>query len=87
VLYLGTEVPPEQVAALALERGACAVALGISSAGRGARMTSQLQRLRRDLPRRMSLMVGGDGARPFPGGRVVGSLSEFRAWARRTAAV
>ncbi len=85
VLYLGTEVPPEQVAALAVERGASAVALSVSVAGRGSRMTGQIQKLRRKLPRRIHLILGGEGARPLTGTLVMGSFSEVHDWARAVA--
>jgi methanogenic corrinoid protein MtbC1/DNA-binding transcriptional MerR regulator len=87
VLYLGTEVPIPQVAALARDLAARAVAVSISSATKGTGSATALRRLREALPRRVLLVAGGDGApasRPgIDSGR---SLRELDAWGRRVTA-
>jgi methanogenic corrinoid protein MtbC1/DNA-binding transcriptional MerR regulator len=87
VLYLGTEVPIPQVAALARDLAARAVAVSVSSATKGAGSATALRRLREALPRRVLLVAGGDGApasRPgIDSGR---SLRELDAWGRRVTA-
>ena len=87
ILYLGPEVPPPQLASLATDLGARAVALSISSASRGAGTNASLRKLRDRLPSRISLIVGGDGApRPQAGIEVVRSLGELEDWGGRLAA-
>ena len=87
VLYLGTEVPAPQVASLARDLAARAVAISVSSATKGAGTVAALRKLRDALPRRVILVVGGDGA---PGSRTgiesVHTLPELDAWGRRLAA-
>jgi methylmalonyl-CoA mutase cobalamin-binding subunit len=84
VLYLGTEVPVAEVATLASDLSAGAVALSASSATRGARTNGLVRRLRKMLPRRVRLVVGGDGApKSAPGVETMQSLSKLEAWARR----
>jgi methanogenic corrinoid protein MtbC1 len=81
VLYLGTEVPVAEVATLASDLSAGAVALSASSATRGARTNGHIGRLRKMLPRRVRLVVGGDGApKPGPGVEIIQSLSALEAW-------
>lgn len=83
LMYLGTEVPPAHVAALAKDLNARAVAVSISVANRGEVMNAHLEQLRQLLPRRVTLIVGGDGA---PGRRsginVIRDLSALDAWGR-----
>lgn len=87
ILYLGTEVPVVQVAALARDLAARAVAISISSATKGQASAAALRKLREALPRRVALVAGGDGA---PAGRpgidVVHSLRDLDSWGRRLAA-
>jgi methanogenic corrinoid protein MtbC1 len=87
VLYLGTEVPIPQIASLARELSARAVAISVSSSSKGASAATALRRLRDALPRRTLLIAGGDGA---PASRAgvdsIGSLRELDAWGRRIAA-
>jgi len=89
VLFLGTDVPVAQVASLAKDLGARAVAVSVSQASRGAAMTNQVSHLRRLLPRRVSLVVGGDGApRRRTGIETIQDFVGLDAWGRRlTAAV
>ena len=84
VLFLGTEVPVAQVASLAKDLNARAVAVSVSQASRGAAMTTQISNLRRLLARRVGLIIGGDGApRPRPGVEVIQNLAALDAWGRR----
>jgi methanogenic corrinoid protein MtbC1 len=85
-LYLGTEVPSAQVASLARDVGARAVAIGVSAASRGAASTATLRKLREALPRRTLLLAGGDGAPSArPGIDTVTGLRELDTWGRRLA--
>jgi methanogenic corrinoid protein MtbC1 len=84
ILFLGTEVPVTQVVSLTKDLNARAVALSVSRASRGTAMTSQISSLRRSLPRRVGLIVGGDGApQPRPGIEAIQSLVALDAWGRR----
>jgi len=83
LLYLGTEVPAAQVASLARDQHARVVALSISEASKGSAMSAQIRTLRRLLPRRITLLLGGDGApRPRPGIEVIQDLAALDVWAR-----
>jgi methanogenic corrinoid protein MtbC1 len=84
VLSLGTDVPLRDVAALARDMSARAVAVSVSLAGAGAAAKGALTRLREMLPRRTALLVGGDGAAAEkPDIEVVSDLRALEAWARR----
>jgi methanogenic corrinoid protein MtbC1 len=86
-LYLGTEVPVAQAASLARDLAARAVAVSISLSTRGQGSATALRKLREALPRRVTLIVGGEGApQPRPGIDVVRSLRDLDAWGRRLAA-
>jgi methanogenic corrinoid protein MtbC1 len=83
ILFLGTEVPVAQVAALAKDLNARAVAVSVSIATRGKTTTTHLNRLRALLPRRVRLLVGGEGApRPRPGLEIMQDLGTLEAWGR-----
>ncbi len=87
VLYLGTEVPLPQIASLARDLAARAVAISVSSSTKGAATATALRRLREALPRRVLLITGGGGApAPRPGIDPVPSLRDLEAWGRRVAA-
>ena len=87
-LYLGTDVPIRQLAALVRDLRARAVALSVSRASRCPASATALRRLRELLPRRVLLVVGGEGAPAArPGIEVVASLRELDAWGRRHAPV
>jgi methanogenic corrinoid protein MtbC1 len=87
VLYLGTEVPIPQIAALARDLSARAVAVSVSTATKGAASAAALRRLREALPRRVLLVAGGEGAPASrPGIDAVPSLRELDAWGRRVTA-
>jgi methanogenic corrinoid protein MtbC1 len=83
-LYLGTDVPVRQLAQLARDLQARAVAISVSRASRGRPVATLLRRLRDTLPRRMRLAVGGEGApAPRDGIEVMTSLRALDAWGRR----
>jgi methanogenic corrinoid protein MtbC1 len=83
ILYLGTEVPPAQIAGLAKDIRAHAVAVSVSVANRGEGMNAQLEFLRGLLPKRVTLLVGGDGAPgKRPGLRVFHDLEALETWGR-----
>jgi methanogenic corrinoid protein MtbC1 len=83
VLLLGTQVPPDQIAALAREAGAAAVAVSVSAASRLATVRRQVAVLRRLLPPQSEILLGGEGARvPVRGAAVIVSLPELDRWAR-----
>jgi methanogenic corrinoid protein MtbC1 len=87
ILYLGTEVPVAQVAALAHDLAARAVALSLSSATKGAASAAALRKVREALPRRVALVAGGDGAPGArPGIETVHGLRDLDAWGRQLVA-
>jgi methylmalonyl-CoA mutase cobalamin-binding subunit len=84
ILYLGTEVPPPQLASLARDLGARAVAVSVSSASKGSGTVASLRRLRERLPQRVALVVGGEGAPGAAAGvDVLRSLRELEEWSAR----
>lgn len=83
ILYLGTEVPPAQIAGLAKDINAHAVAVSVSIANRSEAMHAQLELLRGLLPKRVILLVGGDGAPgKRPGFKVFHDLAALETWGR-----
>ena len=87
VLYLGTEVPPAQVAGLVKDLRGRVVAVSVSLANRGEGMAAQIALLRELMPRRVTLLVGGEGAPgPRPGLKVIQDLAALDAWGRRLVA-
>lgn len=83
ILYLGTEVPPAQIASLTKDINARAVAVSVSIANHGEPMNAQLELLRGLLPKRVSLLVGGEGAPgKRPGLKVFSDLAALEAWGR-----
>jgi methanogenic corrinoid protein MtbC1 len=84
ILFLGTEVPVPEMAALAKDMGARAVALSVSSATRGATTSGHIRRLRELLSKRVRLLVGGEGApKEAPGLEIIHDLPALDAWSRR----
>jgi methanogenic corrinoid protein MtbC1 len=83
VVYLGTEIPPAELARVARELGARVVAVSISSAMDGQMARRLVARLREALPRSVLLLLGGMGA---PANRsdtvTVGNFIELDRWAR-----
>lgn len=59
VTYLGPDLPPEEIAAAALQRGAMAVALSITYPPDDPLLAEDLKRLRRLLSPATALLVGG----------------------------
>jgi methanogenic corrinoid protein MtbC1 len=85
ICYLGTDVPLPELATLARDLAARAVAISVSAAGQ-ARSGAQLKRLRELLSRRVALLVGGQGAgRARPGIEVLQDLAGLVAWGDRLA--
>jgi methanogenic corrinoid protein MtbC1 len=83
VLFVGTEVPVPELAVLARDLGARAVALSVSVATRGAATNGHIRRLRQLLPRRVRLIVGGEGApKEAAGLDVIRDLPALDAWCR-----
>jgi methanogenic corrinoid protein MtbC1 len=83
VLFLGTEVPIPQMAGLARDLGARSLALSVSLAQRGPATNAGILKLRQLLPRRTTLLVGGEGApRQAPGVQVISDLAGLESWAR-----
>lgn len=83
-LSLGTDLPVSQIAEVAREKAARAVAVSISEAGGGTAARKQLARLRSRLPRRIVLLIGGEGAAiERPGIELIRELPALDAWARR----
>lgn len=86
ILFLGTEVPLPEIASLARDLSARAVAVSVSIASRGTATNAHLRRLRSLLPRRVALLVGGEGApRARAGLEVFSDLRGLEAWGRRAA--
>ena len=84
IVYLGTEVPRPQIVSLARDLAARAVAVSVSSANHTPATLSHLRGLRDELPRRVTLLVGGDGApKPRPGLEVIRDLRRLDDWGRR----
>ena len=84
VTYLGSDLPAEEIAAAAVQKGAKAVALGIVYPPDDALLPEELRRLRRLLPRTTELIVGGRAAASYSaileetGARRVENLREMR---------
>ena len=84
VVYLGVDLPAEEIAAAARQESARAVALSLIYPPDDPRLPHELRRLRRLLPGGIALFVGGDAAAAYAGvlreidARIVGSISELR---------
>ncbi len=84
VLYLGPDLPPEEIAAAAHQRAVRAIALSITCPPDDARLAEDLRRLRRILDARIEVIVGGRSAEHYQtvlaeiGARQVSDLPEFR---------
>ena len=84
VTYLGADLPAEEIAAAAVQKGAKAVALGIVYPPDDALLPEEIRLLRRQLPRTTELIVGGRAAAAYSavleetGARRVESLREMR---------
>ncbi|MBV9108712.1 MAG: MerR family transcriptional regulator [Gemmatimonadetes bacterium] len=84
VVYLGADLPAEDVARAVRETGARVVALSLVFAANPAGDVEELRRLRRLLPSQVALVAGGEGARAAAaplanaGIRFVPDFAEFR---------
>ncbi len=84
VTYLGPELPPEEIAAAALQKGARAVALSITYPPDDPLLVDDLRRLRRLLDNSTALVVGGRSSQAYGavlqeiGARHIGDLADFR---------
>ncbi len=89
VLYLGPQIPPEEAANVVREMGARALGLSVSVATAGKATAAAIAELRRLLPRRSLLLVGGAGApEEVPRGvEVIEDLDRLHAWAQRLSRV
>jgi DNA-binding transcriptional MerR regulator len=86
VLNLGVETPETELVRVAGDLGARAVGVSVSAARRGRGITARLARIRRLLPRRVTFVIGGEGApRRLRGVEVIHDLAALHAWARRLA--
>jgi methanogenic corrinoid protein MtbC1 len=79
VLYLGTDTPVADIAGVARDISARAVAVSVSAAGDPATVRHHLDQLRASLPRRVTLVVGGAGAADVTGGIAVTQFVGFAA--------
>lgn len=87
ILNLGTETPVPEMVTLAKDLNTRIVAVSVSVASRGRTTATHLTRLRNLLPRKVTLLVGGDGApRPRPGLMVIQDLGQLGVWGRRLVA-
>jgi methanogenic corrinoid protein MtbC1 len=84
VVYLGTDTPLAEIVAFAREAEARAIAISVSLATKGCETDAMLVDLRDQTPRRVSLIVGGDGApAPSAGIQTISTLAELFNWAER----
>ena len=65
--YLGPDLPPEEIAAAARDKGARVVALSLIYPPDDPRLGDDLRRLRRLLPPSISLIVGGRASQAYAG--------------------
>lgn len=84
VIYLGTEVPLAEIAAVAMRRRAAAVTLSLSASYEDARRDEDLRALRALLPAGVTLLVGGAGAVGAENVQVVRGFADLDAWTRAT---
>jgi len=84
ILYLGTEVPVQNLVTLGRDMNAEAIAISVSAASKPAMSERWIKQIRAELPRRTTVLVGGAGA-PMarPGVDVLGDLEDVPTWARR----
>lgn len=86
ILYLGTDTPVDQIACVVTDIGARAVALSVSMSTMGDTARLPLAVLRRALPRRVRVVVGGRGApRDVEHVDVVSSFDDVHRWAAHLA--
>jgi methanogenic corrinoid protein MtbC1 len=86
-LYLGTEMPVDDLVRLARDINARAVAVSMSIATKGSASARQLGLLRTKLPKRVALLAGGAGApRAGAGLTTFDDLAALHAWGRQVVA-
>lgn len=82
ILYLGPDIPVDQIARAASDIGARAVALSVSMSTSGDTSRRPLAALRQALPSRVRIVVGGRGApKDVENVDVVSSLDDVQRWA------
>jgi methanogenic corrinoid protein MtbC1 len=87
IVYLGPDCPAADMAETVRALKARVLAVSVSRSSAGAETGARLRRLRRRLPRRSLLLVGGEGAPAASSGiEVVSSLLELEKWAQRLVA-
>ena len=92
VIYLGADLPAEDIASAARTAGALVVAVSLVYVDDRKRVLDELRTLRARLPATVSLVAGGAGARQLEtalassGVGVVESLAEFRSELQRATA-
>jgi methanogenic corrinoid protein MtbC1 len=85
VVYLGADLPADEIARVARETNADALGLSVVFATEGSPFASELRRLGAELPERVSVFVGGSAAGRYAavirevGGHQMTDLAEFRA--------
>lgn len=88
VLYLGSNLPAEEIAAAVKQQNAQCLALSLLFPAEEAKLFSELERLSRLLPSDFRWVCGGRAARLYQeklrslGCEVLSSLADFRAWLR-----
>jgi methanogenic corrinoid protein MtbC1 len=88
VLHLGTDTPVADMVALTRDLGARVLALSLSASTGQPRTATLVRKVRRLLPRRTALVVGGAGAPPASAGvQAFADLKGLEAWARAIVAV
>jgi len=89
VAYLAPNLPANEIAVIALQRDARAVALGITYPGDDPHLPDELRLLRSHLPKGVAIIVGGSAADGYAdvlqeiGAVTAASLEDFRAILRR----
>lgn len=86
-IYLGTQVPEEEIAAATSQRGTGAVGVSVSRHADAAATRQRLQRLRSLLPASTPLLAGGEGAPALPGVERFRDFGSLHAWAAGVAAL
>lgn len=84
VLNIGADAPAEEIARVANNTRAAAVAISVSIAANRFTARQDLAQIREELDDHVDLIIGGLGApRGLPGVRHVDALSELAAWAKK----
>lgn len=81
IYFIGSDTPGREITEVALELNARAVALSVSSASAGSPMNRAIGRLRKMLPKKIDLLVGGSGApESLAGVKTMRTLAEAQQW-------